>query len=128
SLPENVQGFKQILPYGSDKVLLGGTGEMVAGSFNRAAYLLLIDADGNKISERFLTDAVQDHYFQSMFIEGDEVIMSGSFYNYDFLSITALALPDLTVNDYQKFRSGEVQYVRNIWPMPDGGVGVSANV
>lgn len=128
SLPENVQGFKQILPYGSDKVLLGGTGEMVAGSFNRAAYLLLIDANGNKISERFLTDAAQDHYFQSMFIEGDEVIMSGSFYNYDFLSIAALALPDLTVNDYQKFRSGEVQYVRNIWPMPDGGVGVSANV
>lgn len=127
-LPVLVQGFNRVLPYGTDKIVLGGTGEMVPGSFNRAAYLLVIDTDGNKLGDKFLPDSFQDHYFEAMFIDDDEVIVAGSFYDYDFVSFAALQLPGLAVNSYQKFQSSAVPYVRNVFKIDDNTIGVQTNI
>ncbi|MBI1226525.1 MAG: PKD domain-containing protein [Bacteroidetes bacterium] len=127
-LPENVQGFHTILPYQNDKVLLGGTGEMVAGSFSRAAYLLLVDTTGVKLAERFLKNNQQDHYFESMFIQGDEAVVAGSYYDYDGMSLASLELPTLFQNSYQRFESSNVPFVHRMLPLDENRVAVMTDI
>ncbi|MCB9279583.1 MAG: hypothetical protein H6562_11745 [Lewinellaceae bacterium] len=127
-LPYNIQGFTRAQPFGNNRVILGGTAENAPAPFYRAPVILLTDTDGNLLDYSTNLDLGAQHYFRDMAIIGNELVYAGSYYDFNRLSITTLALPGLTFNSQQAFASSSVPFVSRMSPLSNDRLMVLTNI